>query len=750
MNLNTHDFHISEPLLFSIGQDVVLAAWDEKDAATGPLEIAVDGAPLAGRRASLRLAGSGGRTRMVLTFQLPPRSRGPIYLSREGAALAQIPLRHDGLETPALLVEGLENIARSRLLGFVLGICRSALRLSGDPGFIEFCRTLIRAALPSDMLSLAPRARLMAGTALYSAASAAPALGNFEAAYLIGDKGIAENRFRPAAGMIGNEPQLSLIAPLGRAHEVTTAVLIAEGRALLAVIPFVSDAPGVMELGAESALSSGERRYVLRCLGQLAEDSEAAALARALQIFSPERTRDIADVTRPVAASLEFAVSCGRAGVFLRGWIRDPYKLVHDAELVSPFGEARLSTCWERLARPDLTKTWKEPTPRDSRPGFVALAPVVDPLPVMQHTLRLLTAGGPILLTPPARAPSEAEARDIILRSVSEQDLTDDLLACIIAPAAAQLHERVMASQEAPDIIDIGSGAVDPKLSFIIPLYRNLTFLRLQIGAFAIDPDIRRDVELVYVLDSPEQRREVEHLLRGLNILTGLSFRLVVMSGNFGYAAANNTGVRAARGAVLMLLNSDVIPLAPGWLKTLRAALELQHGSRKTGAVGPQLLFDDGSLQHAGLTFERDPQGRWYNTHLFKGYPRDWPAANQPRTVPGVTGAAMLLPRALYDAVGGFTEHYIVGDYEDSDLCLKIREQGCDIRYEPRAALYHFERRSIELHPGYSGTAASAYNRRLHAERWSDAMAEAIAECEQTHETPEAKNTVPPAIAARR
>jgi GT2 family glycosyltransferase len=504
-----------------------------------------------------------------------------------------------------------------------------------------------------------------------------------------------------------------------------------------------------MELPSDAALSGGERRYVLRSLGQLADNPEIVAMARALQIFAPEPTRELTDLTKPVAASLEFAVSCARAGVFLRGWVHDPHKLVRDIELSSPFGEAKLSARWRRLPRPDLNKTWKEKAAKDSRPGFIALAPLTEPLPVLQHTLRLLTAGGSIQVTPPARAPSDAEARDLILHSVAEQDLSDDLLTTIIAPAATELHARVMNSQKAPEIVDIGIVQENPAVSFIVPLYRNLSFLRLQIGAFAIDPEIRRDVEFVYVLDSPEQRREVEHLLRGLNILTGMAFRLVVMSGNYGYAAANNTGVRAAHGRYLMLLNSDVIPLAPGWLKTLRTALETHDGSRKTGVVGPKLLFDDGSLQHAGLTFERDPEGRWYNTHLFKGYPRDWPAANLPCAVPGVTGAAVLLPREIYESVGGFTESYIVGDYEDSDLCLKIRAANWQIRYEPRAALHHFERRSIELHPGYTGTAASAFNRRLHAERWSDAMAALVAEFAPVKDGQDRHKATQPAIVGR-
>ena len=83
-----------------------------------------------------------------------------------------------------------------------------------------------------------------------------------------------------------------------------------------------------------------------------------------------------------------------------------------------------------------------------------------------------------------------------------------------------------------------------------------------------------------------------------------------------------------------------------------------------------------------------------------------------------------------------FSEDYVVGDYEDSDLCLKLRSRGYDIRYEPRAELYHFERRSITMHAGYVGTAASAYNRALHIGRWSDLMAELTAGEELSAEEP--------------
>ncbi len=63
--------------------------------------------------------------------------------------------------------------------------------------------------------------------------------------------------------------------------------------------------------------------------------------------------------------------------------------------------------------------------------------------------------------------------------------------------------------------------------------------------------------------------------------------------------------------------------------------------------------------------------------------------------------------RALYEAVGGFTEDYVIGDYEDSDLCLKVRAKGLAVRYVPEAELYHLERRSMRVSPDHGRGTAS-------------------------------------------
>ena len=94
----------------------------------------------------------------------------------------------------------------------------------------------------------------------------------------------------------------------------------------------------------------------------------------------------------------------------------------------------------------------------------------------------------------------------------------------------------------------------------------------------------------------------------------------------------------------------------------------------------------------------------------------------------GVTGAALLVRRKVFEAVGGICEDYIIGDYEDSDFCLRLQAAGSAIAYAPDAELYHFERRSIQTHPGYAGTLTSLFNRRLHHARWDDAMTSLMAQ----------------------
>ena len=451
-----------------------------------------------------------------------------------------------------------------------------------------------------------------------------------------------------------------------------------------------------------------------------ADEPQAAAAVRELQVLMPLPRRHVASPDRPVGGDIDVAVSTGDGGLFVAGWLHDPHNMVEGLRITSPFGDERTITDLpHRFPREDVAAIYKSSAPA----GFAAFLPgSPDPAPVLQYRCELLLrSGGRIDIVPPPRPLNPADVRAAVLGSMPPPFVTQAALETCIAPAVAPIHAALVADLPAPEVIRYGTPVADPAVSIIIPLYKNLEFLRFQLAAFAIDPTINADggAEIILVLDSPEQRAELQHYLHGLFGLYAMPLTLVVHAANHGYSSANNSGAALARARHLLFLNSDVIPDRSGWLPLLAAELE---ASPKTGAVGPKLLFEDDSLQHAGLFFGRDYKGRWINQHYHKGMPRDFAPACQPRAVPGVTGACLLMPSDVFKEIGGFTRDYIIGDYEDSDLCLKIRATGREIRYVPAAELYHLERQSISRHAGYTRGVASEYNAWLHAGRWSRLM----------------------------
>jgi hypothetical protein len=284
-----------------------------------------------------------------------------------------------------------------------------------------------------------------------------------------------------------------------------------------------------------------------------------------------------------------------------------------------------------------------------------------------------------------------------------------------IAPVLADCQAALRESLPEPRIKSFGKGPASPAVSVVIPLYRVYDFLRVQVSAFAADRWFTEKAELIYVLDSPEHEGEVAHLLGGLFLAYGLPMQLVVMGRNGGFSAACNAGAAASRGQALAMVNSDVIPDGR-WLAAGAAAAARPH--RRTGAVGPKLLYDDGSLQHAGLYFKRDSKGTWLNHHYFKGMPSSYAPANVERPVPG-------RHRRLHrDAAGA-----VHGDRRLRRRLRHRRLRGqrslpqdrpgrARHRLRPERPLYHLERQSISKSLDYTRGVASQHNSWLQTRRW--------------------------------
>jgi GT2 family glycosyltransferase len=163
----------------------------------------------------------------------------------------------------------------------------------------------------------------------------------------------------------------------------------------------------------------------------------------------------------------------------------------------------------------------------------------------------------------------------------------------------------------------------------------------------------------------------------------GGDVQVIRNSENRGFAAACNQGARAARGRHLVFLNNDTIPLS-GWLEPLLVELDADPS---VAVVGSKLLFADNTVQHAGVIFMRDIPIPY---HAFYRADATEPAVNKRRELHCVTAACMAVRRTVFDSIGGFDEGFVNG-YEDVDFCLKVRQRGDKVVYQPQSTLYHLE-----------------------------------------------------------
>jgi GT2 family glycosyltransferase len=155
----------------------------------------------------------------------------------------------------------------------------------------------------------------------------------------------------------------------------------------------------------------------------------------------------------------------------------------------------------------------------------------------------------------------------------------------------------------------------------------------------------------------------------------------------FNYAEKINLGAVRARGDLLLFLNDDTEIVTPDWLETMVGLL-----GPDVGMVGAKLLYEDGAIQHLGLHV-----GKGDVAHIGEGEPDGTPGPFSDywldREASGVTGACALVPRHVFDEVGGLSRAFPV-NFNDVDFGFKILDAGYRILVTPHAVLHHFESRT--------------------------------------------------------
>ena len=165
--------------------------------------------------------------------------------------------------------------------------------------------------------------------------------------------------------------------------------------------------------------------------------------------------------------------------------------------------------------------------------------------------------------------------------------------------------------------------------------------------------------------------------------------KVVYWEAGFNYSAINNFGFKFAKGDYIMLLNNDVELITSDIFQSMLGFCMRPE----VGIVGAKLLYNDHTVQHAGVLVGAGGLA----DHVFKGIHEDDPGymgrAISSQDVSAVTAACLLVKRSVYEEVGGLEDEFQVA-FNDVDFCLKVRKAGYLIVYDADVKLFHYESKS--------------------------------------------------------
>jgi O-antigen biosynthesis protein len=221
-----------------------------------------------------------------------------------------------------------------------------------------------------------------------------------------------------------------------------------------------------------------------------------------------------------------------------------------------------------------------------------------------------------------------------------------------------------------------------PLVSLIVPTKNNLALLRQCIDSI-LSKTSYKNYEILVVDNGSDQSDALDYL-KSLSKIPNI--RVIRDNYAFNYSALNNYAVTFAKGEVLGLINDDIEVTSDGWL-TEMVSRALRSG---VGAVGARLWYPNQTLQHAGMVLVGGV-ARHVHKHLPKGETGFNDRAVLTQNFSAVTGACLVVRKALFEQVGGLNDQELAVGFNDVDFCLKLVEAGYRHVWTPYAELIHHE-----------------------------------------------------------
>ena len=241
----------------------------------------------------------------------------------------------------------------------------------------------------------------------------------------------------------------------------------------------------------------------------------------------------------------------------------------------------------------------------------------------------------------------------------------------------------------------------EPKISIVIPNKDHTEDLRRCIKSI-VEKSTWENYEII-VVENNSETKEIFSYYEELK--NNPQIKVVTYDGEFNYSRINNLGVSQATGDYVLLLNNDTQVITVNWMEEL-----LMYAQRQdVGAVGGKLYYGDKTIQHAGVVIGLGAHRTAGHVHYRQkrenlGYMGRLCYA---QNMTAVTGACLMVKKALYEEAGGLDESFAVS-LNDVDFCLKLRSMGYLNVFTPFAELYHFE--SISRGLDDKGASAERYN----------------------------------------
>ncbi|MGI4731980.1 MAG: glycosyltransferase family 2 protein [Janthinobacterium lividum] len=225
-----------------------------------------------------------------------------------------------------------------------------------------------------------------------------------------------------------------------------------------------------------------------------------------------------------------------------------------------------------------------------------------------------------------------------------------------------------------------------PLVTILVPTRDRADLLRACVGS-VLDHTHYRNYTLVIIdngSSEPDTHTYFEEIARDPRV------QVLPCPMPYNFSAINNFAAERASGEYFCFLNNDTQVAEGDWLgEMMRYAVRPE-----IGAVGAKLLYEDNSIQHAGVVMGLGNAAGHAHRGLPAGDAGYFAQAHAAHYASAVTAACLVVERRKFEAVGGFDAEKLQIAYNDVDLCLKLGRAGWRNVYAPQATLFHLESKS--------------------------------------------------------